>query len=94
MLPAKRDIVHIATVSLIFFGLEAYIDGYADFNPNAEMFSAHQYGQIIISDIGILFWVAGIALSIKQFGFFEVFRTYLVPYLWYVFSSHVIVIGP
>ena len=51
------------------------------------MFSPNQWGQIIISDIGVLFWAAALYYSINRFGFFEVFRTYLVPYLWYVSST-------
>jgi len=50
------------------------------------MFSPNQWGQIIISDVGILLWAAGLYYSINRFGLFEVFRTYLVPYLWYVTS--------
>ena len=46
------------------------------------MFAPHQYGSIIISDIGILLWLAGVAGSIYKFGFSDVFRLYLVPYLW------------
>lgn len=48
------------------------------------MFGPHQYGSIIISDIGILLWLAGVAGSIYTFGFSDVFRLYLVPYLWWV----------
>ena len=48
------------------------------------IFSPSQWGQIVISDIGTLFWVVGLYYSINKFGFFEVFRTYVVPYLWYV----------
>lgn len=48
------------------------------------VFSPSQWGQIVISDIGTLFWAVGLYYSINKFGFFEVFRTYLVPYLWYV----------
>lgn len=48
------------------------------------MFAPHQHGAIILSDIGILLWMAGLAGSIYTFGFASVFRTYLVPYLWLV----------
>ena len=48
------------------------------------MFAPHQYGSIIISDIGALLWLAGVAGSIYKFGFWDVFRLYLVPYLWCV----------
>ena len=55
-----------------------------DFDPAAVMFRPDQRGQIIISNVGILLWMAGVGYSISQWGFFEVFRVYLVPYLWYV----------
>lgn len=38
--------------------------------------------QIIVSDIGIFIWAAVLCYSIGRFGFLEVFKTYLVPYLW------------
>jgi omega-6 fatty acid desaturase (delta-12 desaturase) len=46
------------------------------------MFAPHQYDSIVISDVGILLWLAGIVGSIYKFGFLDVFRLYLVPYLW------------
>lgn len=48
------------------------------------MFRPDQRGQIIISNVGIMLWMAGIIMAISQWGFFEVFRVYLIPYLWYV----------
>ena len=46
------------------------------------MFGPHQYGQIIMSNLGVLLWIGSIAVGIYYKGFLEVFRTYLVPYLW------------
>jgi omega-6 fatty acid desaturase (delta-12 desaturase) len=46
------------------------------------MFAPHQYGQIILSDIGVLLWLGALAAWIYQSGFSQVFRLYLVPYLW------------
>ena len=46
------------------------------------MFAPHQFGQIILSDIGILIWLGTLAAWIYQSGFSQVFRVYLVPYLW------------
>jgi omega-6 fatty acid desaturase (delta-12 desaturase) len=46
------------------------------------MFAPHQRESIILSDIGIVLWLAGIAGSIYTFGFSTVFRLYLAPYLW------------
>ena len=56
----------------------------ADVNPASVMFRPDHRGQILISDVGIILWAAGVAYAISQWGFFEVFRVYLVPYLWYV----------
>jgi omega-6 fatty acid desaturase / acyl-lipid omega-6 desaturase (Delta-12 desaturase) len=46
------------------------------------MFAPHQFGQIIISDVGILLWLGTLAAWIYQSGFSQVLRLYLVPYLW------------
>jgi omega-6 fatty acid desaturase / acyl-lipid omega-6 desaturase (Delta-12 desaturase) len=53
-----------------------------DFDPNAVMFAPHQFGQVIISDVGVLLWIGALAAWIYQSGFSQVFRLYLVPYLW------------
>jgi len=52
------------------------------FNPKAVMFAPHQFGQIILSDVGILIWLGVLAAWIQQSGFSQVLRLYLVPYLW------------
>lgn len=46
------------------------------------MFAPHHYGQIIMSDIGIALWLGAVGTWIYSRGFAEVFRLYLVPYLW------------
>lgn len=46
------------------------------------MFAPHQYGQVMISTLGVLLWLAAVALSIYKWGPLTVFKTYLVPYLW------------
>ncbi|KAH7884987.1 fatty acid desaturase-domain-containing protein [Phlebopus sp. FC_14] len=63
-------------------GQRRYPKGTNHFNPDAVMFAPHQYGAIILSDLGILLWLAGIIGSSYAFGFATVFRVYLVPYLW------------
>ncbi|KAF9527543.1 delta-12 fatty acid desaturase protein [Crepidotus variabilis] len=63
-------------------GQKRYPKGTSHFNTASPMFAPHHYGQVIISTAGVALWLAGIALSIKQWGFLTVFRTYLVPYLW------------
>ena len=50
--------------------------------PAAVMFAPHQYGQILLSDVGIFLWLAVVATFIYYKGFFDVFRVYLVPYVW------------
>ena len=51
------------------------------------MFSPHHFAQIIASDIGVVLWLAGLAGFIWNYGFADVFRLYLVPYLWYVYQK-------
>ncbi|KAG2065572.1 hypothetical protein BDR04DRAFT_1082970 [Suillus decipiens] len=63
-------------------GQKRYPKGTNHFNPDAVMFAPHQRESIILSDIGIVLWLAGIAGSIYTYGFLTVFRLYLVPYLW------------
>lgn len=50
------------------------------------MFKPGQRTMILVSNVGLLLWLAAIGASISRWGFFEVFRTYLVPYLWYAIS--------
>ncbi|KAF5369489.1 hypothetical protein D9758_002645 [Tetrapyrgos nigripes] len=52
------------------------------FNPASVIYSPHHYSQIIMSDVGILIWLAGIIGWSWYRGFAEVFTLYLVPYLW------------
>jgi len=63
-------------------GQNRYAFGTNHFSPSAPMFSPSQWGQIIISDIGVLLWLAALYYSVNRFGIFEVFRTYFLPYLW------------
>jgi len=63
-------------------GQKRYPAGSNHFNPNSVMFAPHQHGAVVLSDAGILLWMAGLAGSIYTFGFLTVFRLYLVPYLW------------
>jgi omega-6 fatty acid desaturase (delta-12 desaturase) len=46
------------------------------------MFAPHQFGQIILSDIGILLWLGALTAWTYHAGFSQVARLYLVPYLW------------
>ncbi|CAK5270618.1 unnamed protein product [Mycena citricolor] len=52
------------------------------FNPKAIMFAPHQYTDIVVSDIGVLLWVAGLFFATRAYGFGTVMRVYGVPYLW------------
>lgn len=63
-------------------GQKRYPSGTNHFKPSAVMFSPSQWGQIIISDVGVLLWLVALYYSINTFGLFEVFRTYFVTYLW------------
>ncbi|KAL0960689.1 hypothetical protein HGRIS_005716 [Hohenbuehelia grisea] len=59
-----------------------YPKGTNHFKPKAVMFAPHQYNEILLSDLGIVLWLAGIGAAIHHWGFFETFRVYLAPYLW------------
>ena len=48
------------------------------------IFSPKQRMQIVVSDIGIFIWAAALCYSVGKFGFLDVFKTYLAPYLWFV----------
>ncbi|THH30039.1 hypothetical protein EUX98_g4144 [Antrodiella citrinella] len=63
-------------------GQRRYPAGTNHFNPSAIMFSARQWGAIILSDIGIFLWMGVLGTWIYYRGFAEVFRLYLAPYLW------------
>jgi len=52
------------------------------FNPKAVMFSPHQYGQVILSSVGVIVWLATLATWTYYKGFAQVFTLYLLPYLW------------
>ncbi|KIY46532.1 hypothetical protein FISHEDRAFT_47177 [Fistulina hepatica ATCC 64428] len=70
-------------ISINASGQKRYPKGTSHFNPNSVIFTApHHYNQVVISDIGIAIWGLCVAASIYKWGFFEVFRLYLVPYLW------------
>lgn len=45
------------------------------------MFAPHHRDQILISDVGIVLWFAAVCWAIYTYGFLEVFRVYLVPYI-------------
>ncbi|KAF8158342.1 delta-12 fatty acid desaturase protein [Crassisporium funariophilum] len=63
-------------------GQRRYPKGTSHFTPDAVMFSPHHHSQIIASNIGVFIWLFAIAASIYYKGFLDVFKAYLVPYLW------------
>ncbi|KZT11828.1 delta12-fatty acid desaturase [Laetiporus sulphureus 93-53] len=63
-------------------GQKNYPSNTNHFNPSAMMFAPHHRDQILISDLGIVIWLAAVITAIYHYGFLEVFRVYLVPYLW------------
>lgn len=63
-------------------GQKRYPPGTNHFNPTSVMFSAHHFGQVIVSDIGVVFWLAALSTWIYYRGLAEVFVVYFVPYLW------------
>jgi omega-6 fatty acid desaturase / acyl-lipid omega-6 desaturase (Delta-12 desaturase) len=82
MRPARGAILAAATVRGLLIWYKRHDTPTPDFNPNAVMFAPHQFGQIILSDVGILLWLGALTAWIYQSGFSQVFRLYLVPYLW------------
>lgn len=69
--------------------IDRQTDCCADFSPKSIMFSPHHRSQVVLSDIGVVFWLAAIGFSINFYGLLETFRVYLVPYLWYAVSGGV-----
>ncbi|KAJ3006036.1 hypothetical protein NUW54_g4085 [Trametes sanguinea] len=63
-------------------GQKRYPQDTHHFNPSATIFRPDQRTQVVISNIGILMWMGAILASISHWGFFNVLKTYLVPYLW------------
>ncbi|KAJ7288389.1 delta-12 fatty acid desaturase protein [Mycena rebaudengoi] len=63
-------------------GQRRYPKGTNHFTPDAVMFGPHQRNQVLISDVGIFLWLAGIAAAVYTYGLGTVFRVYGAPYLW------------
>ncbi|KAJ7506754.1 fatty acid desaturase-domain-containing protein [Mycena galericulata] len=63
-------------------GQRRYPKGTNHFTPNAVMFSPHHWTDIVLSDVGVLFWLAGLAAATYVYGAATVFTVYGVPYLW------------
>ncbi|RDB17938.1 Delta(12) fatty acid desaturase [Hypsizygus marmoreus] len=63
-------------------GQKRYPKGTSHLTPSSVMFKPRHYSQIIMSDVGIVIWLAAVIYSIYTYGFATVFRLYLVPYLW------------
>ncbi|OBZ71119.1 Delta(12) fatty acid desaturase [Grifola frondosa] len=63
-------------------GQKRYPKNTSHFRPTSVMFRPDQHDQIVVSDIGIVIWAATVVTWIYYKGFAEVFRLYLVPYLW------------
>lgn len=56
----------------------------SDFDPASVIFRPHHRGEIIVSNLGIFLWIAGLVYAVSVWGYFEVMRVYFIPYLWYV----------
>lgn len=63
-------------------GQRRYPSGTNHFKPSAVMFTPNQRNQILISDVGIFFWIAALVACVYAYGFATVFRIYGAPYLW------------
>ncbi|KAJ1564138.1 Delta(12)-fatty-acid desaturase, partial [Nowakowskiella sp. JEL0078] len=62
------------------------------FRPDAPIFEPQQYRSIVYSDIGVFLALAAVVYSSITFGFLEVAKFYLIPYLgvnfWLVFITY------
>lgn len=63
-------------------GQRHYPKGTNHFDPQATMFKEREWSQIIMSDVGILLWIAGVIGASYVYGVWNVFVLYGVPYLW------------
>jgi omega-6 fatty acid desaturase (delta-12 desaturase) len=64
-------------------GQKSYPPSANHFNPNgAPLFTPSQYWDVVISDIGVFFWLAGIFFWGYTRSWSEMLRVYGVPYLW------------
>lgn len=55
---------------------------FVDFTPSAIIFAPHQYRDVVVSVIGVLLWIGGLAAWSYYRGLNEVLSLYVVPYLW------------
>ncbi|KAF8527476.1 fatty acid desaturase-domain-containing protein [Hysterangium stoloniferum] len=63
-------------------GQRHYPLGTSHFTPSQPLFAPHQTGQVLISDLGIFLWLAGLVGWSMTRGTAEMLRVYFVPYLW------------
>jgi len=60
---------------------QPYGKGTNHYNPGAAMYSARDYWDIIVSDLGIIGALGALAYCCATFGFLNVAKYYFVPYL-------------
>lgn len=63
-------------------GQSSYPAGTSHFTPGAPLYAPHQTWQVLVSDLGISIWLAGISTWAYTRGFAEMFRVYFAVYLW------------
>ncbi|KAF8335717.1 oleoyl phosphatidylcholine delta-12/delta-14 desaturase [Cantharellus anzutake] len=64
-------------------GQKWYPRGTNHFNPWARaLFKTTELGQILISDVGVALWLAGMWYGAKTYGLHNMLSYYFVPYLW------------
>lgn len=63
-------------------GQKRYPKGTSHFVPKPPLFAPHQHGQVLVSALGVFIWAAALIAWTYYRSFAEVFRVYLVPYLW------------
>lgn len=52
------------------------------FQPSSPMFRPSDAADVVVSDVGILFTLLGVAAGIYNYGFMNVLCWYIAPYLW------------
>jgi len=88
---AKTTAGTVKRLAIVFFmGWYAYLftnatgakqnKGMSHFNPKAKaLFKKKDQNYVRMSNVGVVFALALVGLAIKNYGFFEVWRTYIVP---------------
>ncbi|KAI0261109.1 delta-12 fatty acid desaturase [Gloeopeniophorella convolvens] len=87
-LASRADGAHFQAVGFPMYmlrnaaGQPRYPAGTSHFDPRSPFFAPHHFWKVIVSDLGVFLWLAALGASVAHWGLAEVFRVYLVPYVW------------